>query len=173
MSWGDLMRREWGRPPKNDIWSDIQALALWVFIVGIVGYLLFPDFFQSVYSRLTPTTEETQNVGEITLPTSSDLADSTSQNDLPNVYNSIYSGNSEISDGYWAIFVMDNQFTQLSLSSDSYAFVLRIIDSDRKAEVKNTLLLASNGKIQKYTVSDEVYDILIDLSKINTRAGKV
>ncbi|NLI91802.1 MAG: hypothetical protein GX434_06215 [Peptococcaceae bacterium] len=168
------MRTEWGRPPKNDLWSDIQALALWVFIVGIVGYLLFPDFFHSVYNRLTLTSGETESIGEITLPSSNiNLSDTSSQYSLPNVYNSIYSGNSEISDGYWALFVMENEFSQLALSTESYAFVLKLIDGDRKAEVKNTVLLAANGKIQKYVVSDEVYAILLNMSKINTRSGKI
>lgn len=168
------MRNAWGRPPKNDIWSDIQALALWIFIVGIVGYLLFPDFFHSVYSQLAVPAEETGDIGEITLPSSSiDLGQSSSDYQLPSVYDSLYTGDSEISDGYWALFVMDNEFQQLSLSTESYAFILRLIDGDRKAEVKNTLLLAANGKIQKYVVSDEVYGILSNLGKINTRSGKV
>jgi len=168
------MRTAWGRPPKNDIWSDIQALALWIFIVGIVGYLLFPDFFHNVYDQLAVPGENTEEIGEITLPSSSiNLTDPTNQYQLPSTYNGIYTGDTEISDGYWAIFVMENQFKQLSLSTESYAFVLRLIDGDRKAEVRNTLLLAANGKIQKYQVSDEIYGILTNLSQINTRSGKI
>lgn len=166
------MRSTWGRPPKNDIWGDIQALAIWIFIVGIAGYLLFPDFFHNVYIQLAGS-EETEQIGEITLPTSSlDLSDLNTY-EMPNVYESLYTGDSEISDGYWAIFVSDNQFKQLSLSTESYAFVLRLIDGDRKAEVKNTLLLAANGQIHKYTVSDEIYGILSNLSRINNRSGKI
>ncbi|RNC29330.1 MAG: hypothetical protein AWM53_00683 [Candidatus Dichloromethanomonas elyunquensis] len=169
-----MPRTEWGRPRKNDLWNDIQALALWIFIVGIVGYLLFPDFFHSVYSRLTLPAEQTQNIGEITLPSSNiNVSGTVSEPSLPNVYNSLYSGDSEISDGYWAIFVMENEFSQLALSTESYAFVIKLIDGDRKAEVKNTVLLAANGKIQKYAVSDEVYAILLNMSKINTRSGKI
>lgn len=171
--WGDIMRNAWGRPQKNDIWGDLQALAIWIFIVGIVGYLLFPDFFHNVYDQLAmPPEYETEEIGEITLPTSN-LDLNSDGIDLPNVYNSLYSGDSEISDGYWAIFVSENEFQQISLSTESYAFILRLIDGDRKAEVKNTLLLASQGKIQKYVVSDEVYGILANLSKINSRSGKV
>lgn len=173
-AWGDFMRNAWGRPPKNDIWSDIQALAVWIFIVGIVGYLLFPDFFHNVYNQLTVPVEETGDLGEIILPSSNiEFGDSSSELQLPSVYDSLYTGESEISDGYWALFVMDNEFKQLSLSTESYAFILRLIDGDRKAEIKNTLLLAANGKIQKYVVSDEVYLILTNLSKINTRSGKI
>ena len=69
ISLGDIMANTWGRPPKNDIWNDLRALALWVFIVGIVGYLLFPDFFHNVYEHLTmPATTENESLGEITLP---------------------------------------------------------------------------------------------------------
>lgn len=167
------MRNAWGRPPKNDIWGDLQALAIWIFIVGIVGYLLFPDFFHNVYNHLAAPSDEVGELGEITLPTST--PESKEQNDyqLPSVYDSLYTGNSEISDGYWAIFVGENEFKQLSLSTESYAFILRLIDGDRKAEVKNTLLLAANGKVRKYMVSNEVYDILANLGKINTRTGKI
>lgn len=166
------MRNAWGRPPKNDIWGDIQALALWIFIVGIVGYLLFPDFFHNVYDQLAAPAEKTEELGEITLPSSN--IDLTYPNyNLPSVYDSIYSGDSEISDGYWALFVGENEFRQLSLSTESYAFILRLIDGDRKAEVKNIMLLAADGNIHKYVVSDEIYEILHNLSKINTRSGKV
>ncbi len=169
------MPNAWGRPPKkNDIWSDLRALALWVFIVGIVGYLLFPDFFHNVYNQLTVTTAtDSQNLGEITLPSSTlDLSDS-SQSKLPSTYNSLYTGNSEISDGYWALFVVNNELKQMSLTTESYTFILTIIDADTKAQVKNTLLLAANGKIQKYVVSDEVYGIISNLNTIKTRTGKV
>jgi len=171
------MRNAWGRPPKDDIWGDIQALAIWIFIVGIVGYLLFPDFFQSVYNHLTVSNNNLEEDGEISLPASNldynyynyDFEKS----NLPNVYGSIYTGDSEISDGYWAIFVKDNEFQQLPLSTESYAFILRLIDGDRKADVKNTLLLAANGQISKYVVSDEVYNIIANLNQINLRSGQI
>lgn len=168
------MRNAWGRPPKYDIWGDIQALALWIFVVGIVGYLLFPDFFNNVYERLAVPAEDVEEVGEIVLPSSNiDLTIPNNEYQLPNVNDSLYSDDTEISDGYWAIFVNENEFKQLSLSTESYTFILRLIDSDRKAEVKNILLLAANGKIHKYIVSDEVYEILNNLNQINTRSGKI
>jgi len=167
------MRNAWGRSPQSDIWSDIRALAIWIFIVGIVGYLLFPGFFHNVYNQLTMTEPtESEDLGEITIPADTDLLDST-DNVLPDVYNSIYSGDSEISDGYWAIFVADNEFKQMSLTAESYTFILKTIDADRKAEVSKTLLLAANGKIQKYTVSEEVYGIIANLNKIKTRSGNI
>lgn len=167
-----MRNNAWGRPPKNNIWGDLQALALWIFIVGVVGYLLFPDFFHNVYDQLTVSTETTQELGEITLPTTTttDTSDTTT---LPSVYDTLYNGESEISDGYWAIFVADSKFQQLSLTVDNYAFVLKVINGDTGAEVKNTLLLAANGSIHKYLVSDEVYDILYNLNKINIRSGEI
>lgn len=165
------MRNTWGRPPKNELWSDLQALAIWVFIIGIVGYLLFPGFFHNVYTALTDPLEDYDEIGEITLPTTTFESDSSSQ--LPDLDVSLYSDDSEISQGFWAIFVGDNQFKQLPLTTESYAFLLKIIDWDKKAESKNTLLLAANGKIHKHVVSDEIYEILLSLSKINARSGLI
>ena len=167
------MRNAWGRPPKNDIWSDIQALAIWVFIIGIVGYLLFPGFFNNVYTALTDPYEETEQLGEITLPTSSvDFTNSLGNYQLPDLYNSLKTQDSEISQGYWAIFVGDNQFKQLSLNTESYTFLLKLIENDQ-SETPNTLLLAVNGNIHKHSVSNEIYEILLSLSKINSKSGKI
>lgn len=165
------MRNTWGRPPKNELWSDLQALAIWVFIIGIVGYLLFPSFFHNVYTALTDPFEDYDEIGEITLPASAFEGEPSEE--PPDLDISLYSDDSEISQGFWAIFVGDNQFKQLPLTTESYAFLLKIIDGDKKAESKNTLLLAANGKIHKHEVSDEVYDILLSLSKINSRSGSI
>lgn len=168
------MRNAWGRPPKNDLWNDMQALAIWIFIVGVVGYLLFPDFFHNVYDRLTIPATEDYELGEIVLPTSTiDQNNPAGTGSLPDIYSALSAGDSEISTGYWALFVADNEFKQLALGTESYAFVLRLIDGDRKADLKNTMLLANNGKLNKYMVSDEVYAILQNLSQINTRTGKI
>lgn len=166
------MRNAWGRPPKNDLWSDIQALAIWVFVIGIVGYLLFPGFFHNVYTALSDPYEEVEDIGEITLPTTNlDPSNSYREFQLPDFYNSLETTDSEISNGYWAIFVGDNQFQQLPLTTESYTFLLKIIENDDKSDTQNTLLLAVNGNIHKHTVSDEIYEILFSLSKINTRSG--
>lgn len=168
------MRNAWGRPPKNDIWSDIQALAVWIFIIGIVGYLLFPGFFSNVYSALTEPYEDSQELGEITLPTSSiDFNNPTDSYQLPDLYNSLKTQDSEISQGYWAIFVGDNQFKQLKLTTESYTFLLKLIENDDQAETPNTLLLAVNGNVHKHNVSNEIYEILTSLSKINARSGQI
>ncbi|MGI5901352.1 MAG: hypothetical protein ACOX7U_02600 [Desulfitobacteriia bacterium] len=166
------MSNGWGRPPKNDFWNDLRSLALWIFIIGVVGYLLFPDFFHNVYNHLAvPAATQNTELGEVTLsPEESELPD---PYQLPNVYQSLYTGDSEISDGYWAIFVVENEFVQLSLNPDSYSFILKLIDLDRKAEVKRTLLLAADGRIRKYVVSEEVYGIVTNINKIKTRSGGI
>ncbi|UWG95772.1 hypothetical protein LPY66_12700 [Dehalobacter sp. DCM] len=172
-----MRNNTWGHPPKNDLWGDFQALAIWIFIIGVVGYLLFPDFFHKVYDQLAFSGESIETIDEITLPTTTDEADDTTvdtdDSDLPSVYNSLYTGDSEISDGYWAIFVQDNEFQQLALSSESYGYILKIIDSDTKGQAKKILLLSSNGQIHKYTVTEEMYNIILNLNKINTRSGLI
>jgi len=170
----------WGRPPRREFWQDIQALALWVLIIGVAVYLLFPSFFKDVYTRLIQPAAETGTLADVTLPQSdvngganaalgTDPASLTLPN-FPNVYNSLYNGNSEVSTGYWAIFVAQGEFKQLAVSGEAYAFLLKLIQSDSKAEVKNTLFLVSNGQIRKYVVSDEVYNIVINLAAIDTRS---
>lgn len=171
-----MKNNTWGHPPKNDLWGDFKALAIWILIIGIMGYLLFPDFFHNVYDQLAFSSDTTTDIGEISLPTSSDVLDTATEDtstDLPSVYNSLYTGDSEISDGYWAIFVQDNEFQQLALSSESYAYILKVIDSDTKGEVNKILLLASNGQIHKYTVTEEMYNIVLNLNKIHTRSGTI
>jgi len=165
------MRNTWGRPPKNDLWNDIQALALWVLIIGIVGYLLFPNFFQSVYTQLTDQQSNEEELGEVSLPSMSMDSNDNYQVELPSVYDVLYNGESEISDGYWAIFVGEGEFEQMPLTSDSYTFLLSLIDSDREAEVNKILLIAAQGKIHKYIVSDEVYGIIRNLKAINSRTN--
>ncbi|MFZ3372994.1 MAG: hypothetical protein WA131_08250, partial [Desulfitobacteriaceae bacterium] len=161
------------RLPRNGMGQDIQALAIWVLIIGVAGYLLFPTFFRDVFSRMSVPVAETSNLGEVTLPNttgfeslnSSDLA----TQDNPSVYNSLYNGKNEVSSGYWAIFVAEGEFKQLSVTSESYAFLLRLIESDQKAVVKNSVILTANGQIQKYLVSDEIYTIINNMSIINNR----
>jgi hypothetical protein len=124
-----------------------------------------------VYDQLTlPTTTDTEDLGELTLP---DASTDSYDLQLPSTYNALYTGDSEISDGYWALFVVDNELKQMALSAESYTFILTVIDADTKAQVKNTLLLADNGKIKKYKVSEEVYGIVSDLYKIKYRTGNI
>jgi len=174
------MPSSWGRPPRNQIWQDLQALALWILIIGVVGYVLFPNFFKDIYSRLSdPVTETTSLKDDYTLSNSSDIySDVTNPQsllgqDFSNVTNALYNnGNDEVSSGYWVIFVSEGEFKQLAVSTEAYAFLLRLIESDQKATGKSTVILAANGQIRKFTVSEEIYEIIKNISLISGRITK-
>lgn len=171
------MPGSWGRPPRNEIWQDLQALAVWVVIIGVVGYLLFPGFFKDVYLRLTdPSLETVTETGlNYTLPSDSNSFANPSYPSYPSqqfpisVTDALYNNKSEISSGYWIMFVADGEFKQLSVTSDSYAFLLRLIDKDQKGVVKNTLILAANGQVKKFVVTDELYTIITNIAAIEAR----
>jgi len=182
------MSNTWGRPPRKEVWQDLQALALWILIIGFVGYIIFPNFFKDIYSRLAEPATQTS-----TLNTDYQLNDSANTNtssnsntnsgstdpqttlgqDFSNVSSALYNnGKSEVSSGYWVIFVADGEFKQLAVSSEAYAFMLRLIESDQNATGKSTVILASNGQIRKYVVSDEIYAIISNMDLIVARANK-
>lgn len=173
------MPNNWGRPPRHEMWQDLQALAIWVLIIGVVGYLLFPNFFKDIYTRLATPVTATGNLSDVNLPNTQNSVDTSTATDssaniLPsdgssNVYSTLYSGRNDISSGYWVIFVAENAFNQLSVSSDTYAFLQRVIESDQKNGGKNAIILAANGQIQKYNVSDEIYAIISNLAIIDSR----
>ena len=174
------MPSSWGRPPRNEIWQDIQALALWILIIGVVGYVLFPNFFKDIYSRLSdPVTQTTTLNDNYTLNNSADLYTDVSStqsllgSEYSNIANALYNiENNEVSTGYWIIFVSEGEFKQLAVSTEAYAFLLRLIESDQKSTGKNTVILAANGQIRKSTVSDEIYSIVINIALIADRTNK-
>ncbi|MCO1600425.1 MULTISPECIES: hypothetical protein [Desulfosporosinus] len=170
------MSNTWGRPPRNEIWRDLQALALWILIIGVVGYVLFPSFFKDIYSHLADPVTQTSTLNDQytlnnSINTNSDLTD---QNffgqDFSSVSNSLYNNsNNEVSIGYWVIFVADGEFKQLSVSSNTYTYLLSLIESDVNAAGKITMILSSNGKISKYNVSQEIYAIITNMALIVNR----
>ena len=173
------MPSNWGRPPRNEIWQDLQALALWILIIGVVGYVIFPNFFKDIYTRLSdPVTQAS------TLNDNYSLNNSVDQNtnannqlllgqDFSSVSNALYNnGKNEVSSGYWVIFVAEGEFRQLAVSSDAYAFILRLIQSDQSVQGKSTVILAANGQIQKFIVSEEIYTIINNMALIVGRATK-
>jgi len=174
---GEGMPNTWGRPPHNEIWRDLQALALWILIIGVVGYVLFPNFFKDIYSHMAdPVTQTSALNDQYTLnnpvKTNTDLADNQYflGQDFSSVSNSLYNNtNNEVSIGYWVIFVADGEFKQLSVSSDSYTYLLRLIESDKNAAGKITIILSSNGQISKYNVSEEIYAIITNMALIVNR----
>lgn len=180
------MPNSWGRPPRNDMWQDLQTLAVWVLIIGVIGYLLFPNFFKDVFTRLTnPDAAQTATLGEVNLPNSSGQANPNLNSGLDtglsalgssfltgqdyNVAGTLYNSKPEVTSGYWVIYVADGKFEQFALPSDTYAFLSRIIESDQKAVPKQKIILAANGQIRQYEVSDEIYGIIVNIAAINTR----
>ena len=180
------MPNSWGRPPRNEIWQDIQALAFWILLVGVGAYILFPNFFSDVYSRLTDpvaqlvdTTTGTYDPDYYGYDTynsySTDNYSNTSSSYLYSSGNygssatSPYLGN-EVATGYWVLFVAEGDFKQLSVTSEAYTFLLRLIEKDQIGESKNTLILAANGQIRKFNVTNEIYQIVTNMAAIETRA---
>jgi hypothetical protein len=176
------MQGSWGRPPRNDLWKDLQALAIWILIIGVAGYIVFPNFFKDIYSKLADPVAQTSALnGNITLNNSDTLNANTNTTDQQtllgqnstSVSDALYTnGNNEVSTGYWIIFVSDGEFKQLSVSSDDYAFILRFIESDQAAEGKSTVILTANGQIKKYNVSPEISAIINNIALVVGRAKK-
>ena len=177
---GEGMPSAWGRSPRNDLWQDLQALAVWILIIGVVGYILFPNFFKDIYSRLSDPVTQTSTLNDnYTLNNSANLNANINDpqtslgQDFSSVSNALYTnGKNEVSTGYWVIFVSEGEFKQLAVSSDAYAFLLRLIESDQTVEGKSTLILAANGQIQKFTVSEEFYTIINNMALILGRVNK-
>lgn len=171
------MSNTWGRPPRNEIWQDLQALALWILIIGVVGYVLFPNFFKDIYSHLAdPVTQTSTLNDEYTLNNSINANTNlvNPQNffgqDFSSVSNALYNNsNNEVSLGHWVIFVADGEFKQMPVSSDAYAYLLRLIESDKNATGKISVILSANGQIRKYVVSDEIYAIITNMALIINR----
>jgi hypothetical protein len=164
------MPSAWGRPPRNELWKDLQALALWVLIIGVVGFVIFPNFFKDIYSRLSEPVTETSTLNDnYTLNNSTDDQQTFLGQDYSSVASALYDGKSEVSSGYWVIFVAEGEFKQFAVSSDGYAFLLRLIESDQNAEGKNIVILAANGQIQKFAVSEEIYVIINNMAIIMNR----
>jgi len=171
---GRYMPNSWGRPPRYDVWHDLQFLALWVFVIGVVGYLLFPGFFDNVYDRLTDQTVADTQIPDYTIPATSENGDiypTLPPLDLPNIYNPYYQNNNEISTGYWAMFVTEGELKQMPLSTEGYSFLIKLVENDQKANEAQTLILTENGQIRKFEVSTEIYEIVRNLSLISARAN--
>ncbi|WP_407308683.1 hypothetical protein [Desulfosporosinus sp. SB140] len=172
------MPGSWGRPPRNELWQDLQALALWILIIGVVGYILFPNFFKDIYTRLSDPAAQTSSLNDnYTLNNTTDQTSDASNpqtvigQDFSSVTNSLYNAKSEVSSGYWVIFVANGEFKQLPVSSEAYAFLVRLIENDQNAAGKNTVILASNGQIRKVVVSEEIYAIITNLAVIGARSS--
>lgn len=149
--------------------KDLQALAFWVVLIGVIGYLLFPGFFQDLVARLKwpgdSASQAVQPAVDTGLPGQTSLG-----SDFPLVFREVYGEGqtAELSKGYWAIFVHDGQFEQMALTEDAYRFLLGIIEKDR-TNGKQKVILSANGQVRQVLVSDEVYDIMSQLAIIGGR----
>lgn len=181
------MSNSWGRPPRYDIWQDLQVLAFWVLIIGVAGYIIFPNLFSDVYSRLTDPMAQMvdTDVGSYDPNLLQDTYNPTTIYDpttvggslFPSGYSktggitsSMYNLGSEVSTGYWVLFVAEGDFKQLAVTSESYTFLSRLIEKDKSGVGKNTVILVSNGQIKKYIVTDEIYSIITNMASIDTRS---
>lgn len=175
------MPNSWGRPPRNDMWQDLQALAFWVLIIGVAGYIIFPNFFGDVYSRLTEPAAQMVDTYTGTYDPNLDQGtydyEETNGISYPLGYSStnpitsaMYNLGNEVSAGYWVLFVADGDFKQMSVTSESYSFLQRLIEKDKTVEGMNTVILTSNGQIKKYIVNDEIYTIITNMAAIDTRS---
>ncbi|MDR2736781.1 MAG: hypothetical protein LBB49_04385 [Gracilibacteraceae bacterium] len=168
---------DWGRPPqKKQPWSDFKMIALWVFIIGAVGYLLFPNILSFLTNQ---NTDAATTMGDVVLPDAADAdADAATVSDgltLPSVFDALYQ-ESEISTGYWIMYVGDGELKQLQLTASAYDFVMSVLEKDlstQEFEGSIPLLVATNGQIKKYMVSEQIFDIIHNLTDIAGRAGSI
>ncbi len=159
-----MSRSSWGRPRGNALIQDLQALAFWLALIGVIGYLLFPSFFQDLFGRLTmPLDTPTQANQSIDQRVQASP-------DFPLVFQEVYGSGQlpELTKGYWAIFVRDGQFEQMELTQEAYSFLLGLIEKDRN-NGKQKVILSANGQVRQVLVSDEVYDIMSQLSVVGSR----
>lgn len=159
-----MNRSPWGRP-QNGFIQDLQALAFWIVVIGLLGYLLFPNFFSDLVSRLKLSEETT------TQTTQTDTTTQTPTLDFPTVFQEVYGSDkvAELSQGYWAIFIKEGQFEQLALSEEAYRFLVGVIEKDR-AGGNQKVILAANGQVRQILVSEEVYSVVSQLAVIGGRS---
>lgn len=148
-----------------------QTLLLWIIIIGIIGYLLLPNFSETtppiMDSRLDnanqPRTNDPNPLNSSDFP----IPNSTSVNDTLN--SAI--GNDKLSNGYWILFVSNDAVQQFFANAQVYAFLKELINSDSKGTPKITVFLIDNGKINQHVVSNEIYSVISHLIAIESRAS--
>lgn len=159
------MPNSWGKPPYPG--RDFKGLAFWVLVIGIVLFLIFPNFFKGIYSGLTEATSGTSNLGDVSLPTDANSGDAgTSAQGTLTLGGDTASG---VSSGYWIIFVGNGEFKQLSVNEATYNFILNLIQSDPDKSSPQTVMLVRNGQIAQYEVNQDIYSIINNVATINGR----
>jgi len=163
---------QWGRHPMG---KDSRTLVFGIVIIGIIGYLLIPNFFKSIYSSINPTNTVTSlnnvNPPSTAVPNALDSSGNPIQNSS-SVNNTLVSGNGDntISSGYWILFVANGAFQQISVNAQDYAFVQGLIQSDSKGIKSITVFLVTSGQIHQYVVSNETSSVICNMAAINMRA---
>ncbi|MDR3539377.1 MAG: hypothetical protein P4L69_00175 [Desulfosporosinus sp.] len=167
---------QWGRQP---IGKDSRTLVFGIVIIGIIGYLLLPNLFKAFNLSADPnvTSASQDYLNNLNPPSAYDPSASNSsvypnQNFSSN-NNTLNSGNgnSEISTGYWILFLSNATFQQFSVSAQVYAFLQELIQSDSKGTATNTVFLVNNGQIRQFIVSNETYSVISNIATINARAS--
>jgi len=162
------MSNQWGRQPMG---KDSWRLVLGIIIIGIIGYLLIPNFLK---------TEATIPAASLNNVNPSSTYDPNDQNSsgypaqsFPAVTNALNNsnGNNELTTGYWILFLYEGTIQQLPVNAQDYAFVQRLVNSDTKGTSTNPVFLVESGQIQKYVVSNETYSIISNMATINRRSS--
>ena len=169
------MSNQWGSIPRVRKRQSIGKLVSVIVLFGIITYLFFPKFINKMYSLINPTYAAT-NSSDYSLPktnNSSALQSPTySMQNSPSTYNVSSDKKSEVTTGYWLLFVVNGQMSQLSADVETTTFIRQLIENDRKSTGNNTLFLVENGRFRQYMVSNEIYSVVSNLSIIDTRVSK-
>ena len=169
------MSNQWGSIPRIKKHLSIGKLVSVIVLFGILMYLFFPRFINKMDSLINPTYAAT-NSNDYSLPNtnnSSALKSPTySIQNSPSTYNTFSDKKSEVTTGYWLLFVVNGQMSQLSSDVETTTFIQQLIESDRKSTGNNTLFLVENGRFRQYMVSNEIYSVVSNLSVIDTRVSK-
>jgi hypothetical protein len=168
------MPNQFWRNPRSAMSKDFQTLALGIVILGLIGYLLFPNLFKNVNTLVNPTVAAPSS-NDVNLPSTYDYnaqnPSSSSSQLFPGVNNTtnIGSGNSVLTSGYWVLFVSNGTSQQLSVDAQGYAFIQGLIQSDSKGSAIVRIFLIDNGQIHQYIVSNETFSVISNMATINAR----
>ncbi|SPF36872.1 conserved hypothetical protein [Candidatus Desulfosporosinus infrequens] len=164
---------QWGRQPTR---KDSRTLVIGIVILSIIGYLLLPNLYKTLNISSDPVVTATNlnNVNPSSPYEPNDLNSSgyPTQNFLSdnNTSNSD-NRNSQLTTGYWILFLSNGTFQQFSVNAQVYAFLQELIQSDRKGTAAITVFLVDNGQIRQHIVSNETYAVISNIATINARAS--
>jgi hypothetical protein len=165
---GKFMPNQWGHQPMG---KDSWRLVLGIVIIGIIGYLLIPNFLKAE-ATIPATSLNNVNPSSTYDPNDPNSSGYPTQS-LPTVTNALNNsnGNNELTAGYWILFLYDGTIQQLPVNAQDYAFVQGLVNSDTKGTSTNPVFLVESGQIQKYVVSNETYSIISNMATINRRSS--